>query len=201
MRAILPVLLVVLALGCGGAQTAPEVQPPPSYDPDALAAAALAEYDANKNGTLDGAELDACPALKGALAGLDTDRDGKLSKAELRARFAEYAAARTGSVGLTATVTLDGQPLPDATVQFVPEAFMASLLQEATGKTGADGTVSAFTVGGAQVAGLQPGFYKVRITRDGGSQLPARYNTQTTLGFEVSGGRGARPPVFALASR
>jgi hypothetical protein len=201
MRSLLPILPVVLAIGCGGAPTAPEVQAPPNYDPDALADAALAEYDANKNGALDGAELDASPALKGALAGIDTDRDGKLSKAELRARFAEYAAARTGSIGLTATVTLDGQPLIDATVQFVPEAFMASVLKEATGKTNGDGAASAFTAGGAQVAGLQPGFYKVRITRDGGAQLPARYNTQTTLGAEVSGGRGAKPPVFVLTSR
>jgi hypothetical protein len=192
---------LLLAAGCGGSPPGGAVHSRATYDPAALTAAAFAEYDRNNNGLLEGAELDACPGLKAGLAGIDTNRDGKISKAELQARFEAYAAANTASVSATATVTLDGQPLADATVQFVPEAFMGGAVQEATGKTGPDGTVSAFTSGGKQYVGLQPGLYKVKVTREGGAALPARYNTQTTLGAEVFGGRGAKPLVFALSGR
>lgn len=190
---------VVLALGCSKS-TEPDLHSQPSFDPDALTTAALAALDTDKNGTLEPTELGACPALYGALAGVDTNRDGKISTAELRTRFAEYAAAKAGTISVTATVTLDGNPMPDATVQFVPEAFMGGAIKEASGKTGPDGTVSTFTSGGTQYAGLQPGLYKVKITRDGTS-LPARYNAQTALGYEVFGGRGSRPATFALTSR
>lgn len=193
------ILFLVLALGCSKS-TEPDVHAQPSFDPDALTTAAFAALDTDKNGTLEPTELAACPALYGAFAGVDSNRDGKIATAELRARFAEYVAAKAGTISMTVTVTLDGNPMPDATVQFVPEAFMGDAIKEASGKTGADGTVSAFTSGGTQYAGLQPGLYKVKITREG-TALPARYNSQTALGYEVFGGRGSRPAVFALTSR
>lgn len=192
---------LLLAAGCGGQPSAPEVHTRPSFDPAAMAAAAFSEYDRDGNGVLAGAELDACPALKWALAGIDANRDGKVSKDELQARFTAYAAANTGTVAANAAVTLDGAPLPDATVQFVPEACMGGTVREASAKTGPGGTASSFTSDGKQFAGLQPGLYKVKITSGAGKPLPARYNTQTTLGAEVFGGRGAKPLAFELSSR
>ena len=41
------------------------------------------------------------------------------------------------------------------------------------------------------VQGLSPGFYRVEITKDG-EKIPAKYNTETTLGAEVAGGSEAR---------
>ena len=38
------------------------------------------------------------------------------------------------------------------------------------------------------VKGLSPGFYRVEITKDG-ETIPAKYNTETTLGAEAAGGR------------
>jgi len=197
-RAI-PVL--ILAAGCSSSSTTPEVHSQASYDPDALTAAAFAEYDRDKNGTLEKAEIDACPALKGAITGIDTNRDGKISTDELRARYASYAAANTATVSVVVTVTLDGAPLPDATVLFVPEKFMESIIKETSGKTGADGTISTFTSDGKQFVGIQPGMYRVRVTHEGGKVIPAKYNTQTTLGVEVFGGRGSPALTFALTSR
>ena len=86
-------------------------------------------------------------------------------------------------------------------VQFVPEALMGGSVREATAKTGPGGTASSFTSDGKQFAGLQPGLYKVRITSEAGKSLPARYNTQTTLGVEIFGGRGSKPLAFELSSR
>ena len=205
MRSFVCTFPVLLAAGCGSSGT-PEVQAQAAYDPAALTAAAFAEYDRDKNGFLEGAELDACPALKGSLVGIDTNRDGKISKAELQARFEAYKVANAGSVAVAVTITLDGAPLSDATVQFVPEACMGGAIPEATGKTRANGTISAFTVvrKGREFAGLQPGLYRIKVTRPdarAGKSLPARYNTKTTLGAEVFGGRGSRPLSFALSSR
>ena len=198
MRVVLCAIpFVFLVVGCA---RSPEVHAQPNYDPDTLTTAAFAEYDRDKNGFLEGAELDACPALKSALSGIDTNRDGKISKDELKTRFEGYASAHAGTVSVGVSVTLDGSPLADATVQFVPEAFMAGVIQESTGKTGANGAVGSFTSGGKQFAGLQPGLYRVKVTREG-KPLPARYNTQTTLGAEVFGGRGSRPITFALVSQ
>ena len=194
----IPVLVFVA--GCAKTSSL-EIHAPASYHPDALTMAAFAEYDRDKNGVLEGAELDACPALKSALAGIDTNRDWKISTAELRSRFEGYASANVTTVSVGVSVTLDGKALPDATVQFVPETFMGTTVQEATGKTGADGAVHSFTSGGKQYVGLQPGFYRVKVTSEGGTTLPARYNSQTTLGAEVFGGRGTRPIVFALLGR
>jgi hypothetical protein len=193
---------MLLAAGCGGSAT-PNVQSQAAYDPAALTVAAFAEYDRDKNGFLEGAELNACPALKGSLVGIDTNRDGKISKAELQTRFEAYKAANAGSVAVAVTITLDGAPLGDATVQFVPEVFMGSVILEATGKTRANGTVGAFVVDGTEYAGLQPGLYRVKVTWAGasGKSLPARYNTQSTLGAEVFGGRGSHSLLFALSSR
>jgi hypothetical protein len=195
-RAI-PVL--ILAAGCSSS-TAPEVHSQASFNPEALTAAAFAEYDRDKNGSLEGAELDTCPAIKWSFAGIDTNGDKKISTAELKARFEGYGAANAGTISVPVSITLDGAPLADATVQLVPEAFMGSTIKEATGKTGADGSITTFTSDGKQYPGLQPGFYRIRVTADG-KNIPARYNSQTTLGAEVSSARGARPLVFALTSR
>jgi hypothetical protein len=202
VRSFIRAFPVLLAAGCGSSGT-PEVQAQAAYDPAALTAAAFAEYDRDKNGFLEGAELDACPALKGSLVGIDTNRDGKISKAELQTRFEAYKAANAGSVSVAVMITLDGASLGDATVQFVPEACMGSVIPEATGKTRANGTVGAFAVDGKDYAGLQPGLYRIKVTRSdaSGKSLPTRYNTKTTLGAEVFGGRGGRPLSFALSSR
>ncbi len=201
MRPLLRVVpgLILLA-GCSTAPPAVEVPPPATFDAEAMTARAMADYDRNKNGFLEGSELDACPALKGSLIGIDTNRDGKISRDELKARFESYAAANTAMMTATVTVTLDGSPLANATVQFVPEPCMGEAAKEVTAKTGADGTTSAFTFDGQEYQGLPLGLYKVKVTA-AGKTLPTRYNTQSTLGAEVSGGRGTKPLTFTLSSR
>jgi hypothetical protein len=193
--------LLVFTAGCSSPPPPVDVPPPTAYDANAIADRVMVDYDRDKNGQLDGAELDACPALKRSLIGIDTNRDGKLSKDELKARFEEYAAANAAMMAAVVTVTLDGKPLAGATVALVPESCMGPAAKEATATTGTDGTASAFTVDGKEYQGLPLGLYKVKITGPAGTALPARYNTQTTLGGEVSGGRGVGPLKFALSSR
>jgi hypothetical protein len=185
MRA-LPVVLVLgclCAAGCGGSNAPLST---PSYDPDEMAQAALTQLDKNGNGTIEGAELDACPGLKGSLDLIDTNKDKKLSLEELKARFDQYKSLGAGAVGYAVTVTLDGQPLAGATITFTPEPFMGKAVGEVTARTEANGGVNTFQVDGNPQPGLPSGVYRVSVTREGGT-LPARYNTQTTLGCEVFG--------------
>jgi hypothetical protein len=181
MRVPLPIVVVVSFLaGCSGGSPVPG--PQATYDPAAVAQAALDLYDKNKNGQIEGAELDACPALKAALPAIDTNKDKGLSASEIRDRVARYAAP--GPVPVTITVKLDGQPLSEATVTLEPEPFMGASLKTATATTDHEGATGAFRLDGRSVAALPPGLYRLRITRDG-TNLPARYNTHTTLGREV----------------
>ena len=187
------------AAGCGTSSTGPISAP--SYDPDGMAKAALQQLDKNGNGTVEGAELDAAPGLKAALPAFDTNKDKAVSADELKARFRVYVDSNAGAIGCSLTVTLDGAPLPDATVTLTPEPFMNGAVKEVVGKTGTDGTASTFAAGGESLPGVAPGVYRVAVTKDGVA-IPAKFNAQTTLGCEVAGGRGGNASrTFALTSR
>lgn len=116
---------------------------------------------------------------------------------------------------VTGTVTMDGQPLPNAQVTFTPTAGG----QTAIGKTNSSGKYELYR---RDERGTPAGSYEVRVTtiqepgtatssdiasdsEDYLSQvagdssrgstkpstketIPARYNTQTTLSFDVEGG-------------
>jgi len=188
MRQI-PALLLVWSVfavaGCG--DKGPDMSPiaPPSYDAESMAKSAIVQLDKNVNGTIEGVELDACPGLKATLASADTNKDNKLSAEELKTRFEGYRGA--GAVAYTIKVTLDGNPLPDATVTLTPELFMSGAVAETSGRTDPDGTVTKYTVEKRELPGVAPGIYRVAVTKDGVT-LPAKYNSQTTLGCEVGGG-------------
>lgn len=97
---------------------------------------------------------------------------------------------------VSGTVTLDGEPLPDATVRFMPEASGdAEYVRPATGVTDSGGWYSlAFS---SSREGALPGKYRVSITtfREGGydtdedgnpipgapEKVPVAYNSETTL--------------------
>ncbi len=68
----------------------------------------------------------------------------------------------------------------------VPESFLGSELETATGQTDAAGqTMPSVPVHGPDdVAGVPPGLYRIEITK-AGENIPAKYNTATTLGGEV----------------
>jgi hypothetical protein len=177
--------LVAAALaGCSSNPTALREAPAPKYDPDGVARAALAEFDKDGNGSLDPREVAACPALQAAFAEIDTNRDKRLSADELRARVEGYAATPTGSVAVGCTVRLDGQPLTGANVTFVPEACMGGAVKEAAGTTDEAGRCDVYRIDGQTFRGLAAGLYKIRVSKDG-TAIPARFNTQTTLGREV----------------
>jgi hypothetical protein len=176
---VLAGVVVVLAAGCS---RGPGAETRPSYDPAGIAQAALDALDKNKNGALERAELDACPALLHALPAIDRNQDKALSRDELRQRAEQYATL--GRVAVTCVVTLDGAPLVGATVTFEPEPWLGPGLKPATAKTDPEGVTGTWTIDGQPAGDLPRGLYRIRITKDG-ANIPPRYNVQTTLGREV----------------
>lgn len=178
------VVLSALAAGCSGRPAPP---PLPTYDAAAAGKAALAEFDADGNGKLDAKELARCPALAMALDRADRDGDKALTADEIAARIERWFASGTIMMDGTTLVTLDGKPLAGATVTFEPEKFLGGGFDTCRGVTNELGRASP-TGSNAQFPGVYVGAYRVRISKQVGGKeiLPARYNTESTLGYEVA---------------
>ena len=175
---------------------------PPKYKPAKVAAAAMKQYDLDSNGTIDRKELDVSPTLSAAMDRIDGDENGQLTEEEIATFVQEkWLGEKAGGIRVKCVVKMDGRDLPNAKVVFEPDAFIGDLVGSATGKTMGDGftTLSDPTI---EQGGVRPGLYLVRITTEDG-KVPAKYNTETTLGVEVAKKASYMPGevVFELKSR
>lgn len=181
-------LLAALA-GCSGG---PSRVTAPSISASGAASEAMTAYDKDGDGFIAGAELDAAGSLKGAMATLDSDKDGKVSQAEIQQRIEAWQVKPVGLTAITCNFTLDGKPIDGATVTFEPEPFLGGSLKSAVGETtGGSATPSipkAERPDPTWPPGLQVGFYKVRVSKlvDGKETIPAKFNSETTLGAQVA---------------
>jgi hypothetical protein len=194
----LALLVALLApIGCSNRRI-----PVPAFAPDRASQEALAQYDRNKDGFLDSDELKSCPALLAYLRSWDTDKDGRLSGAEIAARITAYRSSRIGLSALAFQVTLDGQPLPGATVTLVPEKFLGDVLRQATGTTDARGMVCV-AIQGEEVLGAACGLYRIEVSKKdsfGRETISACYNQATILGLEIAPDTNLGALCFALYS-
>jgi len=176
----------LLASGCSGG---PPPLTPPDIDPAAAADMAFELYDTNGDGLLDGEELEACPAIVGSLSTYDTDSDSVISRDELANRLQRFVKSRAALYRLSVAVFLDKKPLSGATVRFVPEPYFEDRIKPATGVTGRTGTAQMAVAdedlpeNQRNIRAVQCGTYRVEITHPD-IDLPPRYNTETTLGYE-----------------
>ena len=179
-----PLILIMVSpiLGCGGGPTAPAV---PKIDAAASATAAMAEYDKNKDGFIDQAELKNAPSLKEAEKVIDSNSDGKLSREEIEQRLNKYSVQGMALMSFSCSVTIDGSRKAEIEVEMVPERFMLEAIKVAKGKTDANGMVS-FKQEGQEFDGVAPGFYKIKLIKDGSLSLPARFNANTAIGKEIA---------------
>lgn len=179
---VLLLALLAVQVGCLGR---PKRIYPPSIDAEDAAAEAMAAYDANKDGKIAGEELDKCASLKAGLAEIDKNSDGAITEEEIAGRIRVWQETKIGRTSFTCSVRRNGTPLADAEVKLVPEKFLGGDVIPATGKTDKRGSamLSVPTTGRQDYPGVQLGFYRVEITK--GSEVPAKYNAETTLGVEV----------------
>jgi hypothetical protein len=162
----------------------------PAFTPADAAAKALKLHDTNKDGKLSKEELDQAPGLKAALKVMGADKEKGVTADQIASRVQKWRDSRIGRTSLSCLVTRNGQPLAGATVKFIPEKFLSDALKEtATGITNQTGmtmlSVPIEPGPDAMPPGLPPGMYRVEITKDG-ENIPAKYNTNTELGQEVS---------------
>jgi len=177
--------LIFLLAGIGCSQSPRRIQPP-SINASSAGAAAIEMYDANKDGKISGSELDQSGALKSALARIDADKDGAITAEEIAQRIKAWQETRYGRMSVACNVTYNGAPLGNAVVRFVPEKFLGSDIQEGKGETSSGGTAMiSIERSDSSPPGIAPGFYRIEITK-AGSNIPAKFNTETILGTEVA---------------
>jgi hypothetical protein len=186
----------LLIFGGCGSLSKPRVAPP-KVDPRAAAAEAIRLYDANGDGSLDEAELGACPAMKQARERFDKDGNGRISQEEITQQLQNIYSSAVGLLEVHCTVLRNGRPLAGATVRFIPEPFLGDDLQTAIGTTDADG-VAVPSIPAEHLPDrlrkaplMQVGLYRVEI------EHPSLAADQAKgLGFEVDptrrGGTAAR---------
>jgi len=172
-----------------GGRSAPRRIMPPAIDAKEAGKKAVAKYDADGDGAIGGQELDKAPALKAAIKNLDRDDDGKITADEITARIKDWQDSRVGLMSMACQVTLDGQPVQGATVTFVPEEFLGADIKPGTGVTDRNGIANlSIPPEPGEPGGMACGLYRVQVSlqKEGKELIPAKYNTQTTLGRELA---------------
>jgi hypothetical protein len=157
----------------------------PVMDPVAMTEQCFELVDADKDGQLTKRELKATPGLLSALVDLDVNKDDQLSREEILSRFQLYVDSQVGLQGFNCTVTMNGRPLRDGHVELIPEPFMAEFIEPAAGDVINTSTGMAEVSTDPELPGVRPGIYRVEITSPT-VEISPRYNTETIYGVEVA---------------
>ena len=189
LRVATLLMAIVSWTGCSGAP--PRIHPA-SVDQSAATEWTFAHCDQDKDGGISKEEAAGVAAIERRFSMYDKDNDGKVSPEEFKARLTDIFDPRAALVGAECLVTLGGRPLEGATVQLVPEEFLAEVIPPAEGVTNERGRAEMamaaedVPAGVVNAAGLlRPGLYRVLITHPT-KEIPSKYNQATTLGEEVS---------------
>jgi len=193
MPPLILAFMIATLVGCPGGPTALDV---PLIQPEEAARGALATYDTNGDGQLSIDELEACPGIRDAISRYDKDGGGQIAEEELSKRFAMWSDGGVAVTVLTCNVTLNGKPLAGAQVDLIPETFLAKVVQPATGITSQSG-MAILAIDTANLPEdmknirgvVHQGVFRVEITHSE-IDIPAKYNSRTTLGKEVSADTG-----------
>lgn len=186
-------LLVGLGLSLAGCSRGPAAISVPEVDSGQAAQSAIEFYDKDHDSVLTEAELAACPGILGHLSLYDSDKSGSVSKEEIEKQIAELRSSRVGLTMLSVQLRLDGRPLKGAQVKLIPEKYLGDEVKGAIGTSNQRG-LATMDIRDADLPksdhgllGIHYGTYKIEITHPDVS-IPARYNTETTLGYETEKG-------------
>jgi len=173
-----------------GCSSGPERVKPPRINPTAAARQAIELYDTDHDGKLSQEELARCPGVLISIGRYDANRDKMIDGEEFRTHLENLLKNGTGATQLACNVSYKGQPLAGATVVLEPEPYLGTEIQAAEGVTTNAGIADVGMPPEKSPAALrsmkliQYGTFKVRITHPT-INLPAKYNTETTLGYET----------------
>jgi hypothetical protein len=174
-------LLAILFIGCSSKPGRVTI---PKWNPSGFANAILEQLDDNRDSLIDDNELTKAPGLAYGSRFIDKNKDRKLSREELEARFTMYRDRQLGLTTKEFRVTYNSRPLVGAEVRFVPEFFLADVIEPASGTAIVQGTVYP-SIRDQQTPLMRVGYYRVEVTSPNVT-LPQKFNTATTVGVEVS---------------
>jgi hypothetical protein len=148
---------------------------------------AVAQFDQQRTGHLSEADLARCPSIKSVADVLDPQHTGTITAEMINERIRGYRERGIARLVAVFKVLHDGRPLTGATVKLVPEEFLGGNMLTGSGTTNYAGEAlpGVGSPGSLEPPSMPCGFYRVEITKPGES-IPARYNTDTTLGVEIS---------------
>lgn len=189
-RRICLLISAIAALGCSNA---PDRFEAPSVDVEAASVEAMKLYDANGDGALDKEELVKAPGILARIEAYDLNRNEKVEAAEIKTQLSRLL-NRTGGTQLSALVLYKGRPMQGATIVMEPEPYLGGQIQKAEAVSDGAGVAELaippeYTPEHLRrLKTVHYGTFKVRITHPTIS-LPAKYNSETTLGYETEPGK------------
>ena len=195
------------ALGFGCSR-GPKPIKPVNVNPGRASAQAMELYDADQDGQLDDDELRAVPGVAKYKSLYDLNGDGSVDRDEVADRLRTWKKEGLGFRQLPVMVLLDGQPLANAEVEFVPEPYLQPAVKPARGVTGSDGTADLSVadedvppeLAHLPITGVTGGTFKVKVTHPEKS-IDAKYNTQTILGEEIAAETVLQRATIELSTR
>jgi hypothetical protein len=188
MQRLCPIVAMLLLAGCSGR---PGRLSPPKVSADAAADEALETFDQNQDGSLAEDELAKCPGLAHVFSDYDSNGDKQLSGEEIAAGIRVWAEGKMGMTSWPFQVRFNGRPLEGAQVKLIPEPFLGDAIKPASGEAGRGGhgslgiALEELPSNAPKRPLIQPGIYRVEITHPS-TQIPAQYNTESTIGLEVA---------------
>jgi hypothetical protein len=176
-----------------GCSSRPSAIKPVDVDPDDASRQAIEQYDTTRDGLLSEEELAGVPGIAKYKNLYDKDGDGQVSEDEIATRLRLWHEQGLGFRPLNVVVLVDGRPLPNASLEFVPEPYLGPNVKRATGITD-DGGMASLAVAvedmppelaDLPIDGVMGGTFKVRVTHPT-VKLPPRFNAETLLGEEIA---------------
>ena len=183
--AFLPQCLLLAAAscvhgGCSSGGNSTSVMIMRKVDADQVAAAAMATYDENKNGSIDGGELDLAKSLKSALVRIDTNRDGAIAADELAARI-RILQTQPDVVPCVIQLKKGAKNVASAQVTLEPEPFLGANFPKYNGSSDATGIIK-LQAEDPTVPGVVLGFYKVHVSGPATGELGIEIAADALIG-------------------
>lgn len=180
---------VSLVVGCGKGKP---IASGANIDAAQITSQVFKAFDKNGDQKLSKDELVNCPGLMSSIDRFDQNKDGAISTEECQGKFSELERQGASLVAVTFVVRRNGVPVQGATVKLVPESFMGDQSKTASGVTDQDGsTVPSIpdedipSEYRGKIRGAPTGIFRVEVTHPS-IPIPAKFNTQTTLGRIIS---------------
>jgi hypothetical protein len=186
-------VIFISSVNLAGCSSRPSAIKPVDIDPDDAGRQAIELYDKTHDGVLSDEELAAVPGIAKYKDLYDQDDDGAVSQDEIATRLNLWSEQGLGFRPLNVVVVVDGRPLSNASLEFVPEPYLGPNVKRATGITD-DGGMANLAVAVEDmppalahlpIDGVMGGTFKVRVTHPS-VKLPPRFNSETELGEEIA---------------